>query len=594
MTFLLPLGLLGLLLIPIVALLHLIRQRRERQRVPSLQLWRDLQRQTPEKRPRRLPLTLLLLLHLLLVALLAVALGQPFIETARGAATHTAIIVDTSSSMAATDIGSDRLSEARTEARRIVERMDRDDTAALIELSSQPRIVAQSVGGDRTTLLRELNNLDPAGPDGDMNGALSLAQATAPPDASLDLVVLTDAALRAPENIAVAGELSWRAIGGEGDNTAIVAFAARPLRNGQQQLYARVANLGQTPIARTLRLELDGAAAASEPMRLAPGGEAEWTWPLPQGTERVAASLSGTDVQPLDDRAALVLGGNVRTDVLLVAAAPTPVERALRAQRGVTLQVITPEQYQPDTESDLIVFSQTAPDQLPDAPVLLVAPPAEQEIVPLGDEAEAGSAIEARDDRFGAIDWKPLQFVGAREIVSPAWATVAVADGDVPLVLTGQYNNQPLAVWNFDPAASNLQNRLAFPLLTAATTSTLLPQASDRVLVGATAPFALTGENGERIAAGDRLARPGIYSTDSGAIAVNALDPDESDLRQRPQPTMREIVRPVADNDTPVGRELWQPLVIAGLLLLTFEWLYINRDQLRRRSGPRRGQRARA
>jgi Ca-activated chloride channel family protein len=589
MTFLLPIGLLALLTLPLIALLHLIQQRRQRQRVPSLQIWRDLQRQTIQQRPRRLPLTLLLLLHLLLALFLAIALGQPLLATIRGQATHTVIVLDTSTSMAATDESTNRLEAAKAEARRLIQNPARGDSAALIELNGQPRIVGQSIGNDTSALLHQLDRMAAGGPDGDLGRALNLAQATAQPNAALQVVVLTDAALRAAATPTIAGEVRWRVFGGDGNNVAIVAFAARPLRNGQQQLYARVVNLGTQPIARTLYLNLDGDEASVEPMRLQAGAEAEWSWPLPAGTKRAEANLSGEDLQPLDDRAAVVVGGNARAHVVLITPAtePTALERALRAQRGLDVERVAPGDYQAATRAALVVFDGYLPATLPSAPVLVVAPPRDQELLPTTGSAANLSVDTVSDERFRAIDFRPVVFDRVAQIEAPAWANVAVAAGDTPLVLTGQHNNYPIAIWTFDPTMSNITNRLAFPLLTAATTRALLPQANDRLLVGTAAPFALRSPDGVEVGAGERLTQPGIYQAQSGegSIAVNALDADESNLRERPQPTLTTVARPVITDDQEplVGRELWKPLVIAGFVVLLVEWLYSNRDSLRRR-----------
>lgn len=586
MTFLLPIGLAALLLLPLIALLHLIQQRRERLRVPSLQIWRDLQRQTVQRQPRRLPLTLLLLMHLLLALLLALALGQPLLQAIRGQAEHTAIVLDTSTSMAATDESPTRLEAAKAEARTILRGLGRGDSAVLIELSAQPRILAQSDGRDTVTITRQLNQIAAGGTDGNLANALGLAQATAPASATLRVVVLTDQSLRAAVNgPSVAGTVDWITLGDAGDNVAIVAFAARPLRNGRQQLYARVANISERPIARTLQLDLDGERAATEPMRLAPGAEAEWSWPLPNGTTRAQASLSGSDIQPLDDRAAVVLGGNVRTQIVLVTAETTPLERALRAQRGVELRTIAPNSYQPDLDADLVVLHKFVPETLPAAPVLLVAPPTGAALLTVDGPVPAEAVDRIDDARFAAIDFKPISFDSIIQITTPTWASAAVSSGDLPLVLTGQFNRQPIAIWAFDPASSNLPNRLAFPLLTAATTRVLLPQPNDRLPLGTSAPFALRAPDGETVAVGERLTQPGIYESQTGlgALAVNALDSEEAALQQRPQPTIAMVARPVAADETPVGRELWQPLVIAGLIVLVAEWIYSNRFSYRRK-----------
>ncbi len=585
MTFLLPLGLLSLLLLPVVALLHLIQRRRERLRVPSLQIWRDLQRQSLQHKPRRLPLTLLLLLHLLLTALLAVALGQPLLQALRGSATHTLLVLDTSTSMTATDEQPDRLSAAKAEARRIIGALRRGDSIALVELSGQPRIVAQGSGSDATLLLARLNQLQAGGPDGDVTSTLSLAQATIKANMATRTIVLTDRALRAPEAATVVGSLEWRSFGGLGDNVAIVAFAARPLRNGRQQLYARVANLGTTPIARTLQLDLDGTRAATEPMRLAPGAEAEWSWPIPGGTKRAEALLTGSDLQPTDDRAAVVLGNTAQTRAVLVTSADTPIERALRAQRGFAVEQVSPVDYQPNVTADLVVFHSYVPAQLPAAPVLLVAPPSDQALFEVTDAAFEQRPAVAADERFAGIDWKPVTFDRIARITPPEWASVAVASGDTPIVLTGQFNDHPIAIWAFDPAASNIPHRLAFPLLTAATTRHLLRQPTDQLRVGGMAPFALRDPQGNAVAQGERLSRAGIYRLQSGEsfLAVNALDAEESNLQQRTEPAITEVPQNVLEDDTPVGRELWQPLVIAALAVLLAEWLYSHRGSFQQR-----------
>ncbi len=583
MTFLLPIGLLALLALPLIALLHLIQRRRIRQRVPSLQLWRGLQLDTLQHKPRRLPLTLLLVLHLLVAALLATALGQPLLRFVQAEPRHTVLIVDTSSSMAATDAQPNRLEDAKREAQTMLSRMRRGDSAALIELSAQPQILAQGDNTGTSIILGQLERLQAGGSDGDLQRALNLAQATTRPNAKTRIVVLTDRSLRATVSQPVAGQVAWRTFGGEGDNVAIVAFAAQPLRNGRQQLYARVANLGTVPTARTLTLDLDGKQVAVEPMNLAPGAEAEWSWPLPISATHATATLAGSDLQPLDDRAFVVLQPSVRTRIQLVSDTTTALERALRAQRGVDVQAVTPARYQPATDADLVVLVGFVPQTLPAAPTLLVAPPAEQSLLKVTGQRTNVQADIINDERFRAIDWRPITLQHVLQVEKPDWADVDVASGDTPLVLTGHFNGQPIAIWTFDPDTTNLANRLQFPLLTAATLRMLLPSFDD-LAIGVIAQRDLKHSDGTRIARGQRITQPGFYNAEGiGEIAVNALDTDEAVLQERAQPEIATVVQPALDGK-PVGRELWRPLVIGGLLVLIVEWLYINRDRFRRTS----------
>src|SRR5260221_11549294 len=100
MTFLLPLGLLALLTLPIILLLHLLRERRRRVAGPSLLHWQNFPRKHEGGRIRRLPVTLLLLFPLLVAALLGLALGWPPLARAPwGTARQIAILIGTSPSM---------------------------------------------------------------------------------------------------------------------------------------------------------------------------------------------------------------------------------------------------------------------------------------------------------------------------------------------------------------------------------------------------------------------------------------------------------------------------------------------------------------
>src|SRR5919198_2765146 len=117
MTFLIPIGLLALLSLPIIIVLHLLRERRRRVTVPSLLHWLDVPRRREGERIRRLPLTLLLLLHLLIAGLLGLALGQPQLTGApNNAARQTAIVLDTSTSMAARAGTTTRFAQAQVRA----------------------------------------------------------------------------------------------------------------------------------------------------------------------------------------------------------------------------------------------------------------------------------------------------------------------------------------------------------------------------------------------------------------------------------------------------------------------------------------------
>src|SRR5918999_5604497 len=114
MPFAAPLALLGLLFLPVVVAMYLLKLRREEAVVPSTLLWTrlvaDVEANAPWQKLRR---SLLLLLQLLLVLILALLAARPFLERPAGLARDIVLIVDASASMAATDVVPDRLTAAK-------------------------------------------------------------------------------------------------------------------------------------------------------------------------------------------------------------------------------------------------------------------------------------------------------------------------------------------------------------------------------------------------------------------------------------------------------------------------------------------------
>ena len=142
MSFLSPLALLGLLFVPVVLAMYLLKLRRDEQVVPSTLLWQklltDVEANAPWQTLRR---SLLLLLQLLLVALLAILAARPFLERPAGLAGDVVVVIDTSASMGATDVPPDRLTEAKARSSRSSRTCPANGTVSVIAAGRTARVV---------------------------------------------------------------------------------------------------------------------------------------------------------------------------------------------------------------------------------------------------------------------------------------------------------------------------------------------------------------------------------------------------------------------------------------------------------------------
>ncbi|MEO7909617.1 MAG: VWA domain-containing protein [Roseiflexaceae bacterium] len=606
MTFLLPLGLLALLTLPVVLLLHLLRERRRRVAVPSLLHWQNLPRKNEGERIRRLPLTLLLLLHLLVAALIGLALGQPQLVGALGGAAHqTAIIIDTSTSMAARDGGSTRFALARERARAVLSGMGSGDHVILIAAGPTARVVA-SGADEPTALLAALDQLRPGGTGTDMDGALTLAEAAFDQQRVRQVLVLSDGALPPAAARTVAAPLDWQQVGDEQPNRAIVAFAARST-GANVQVYARAANFSATPIQTSVQLYGDDQALGSRNVAIAAGGETELTWTLPARYNQLRAALDGRDALPQDDDGFLSLAQTRAVKALLVSDKPDALRRALAAIPGVSVTVIAPASYSAASASaaGLTLFDSYLPQAWPDGAILALNPPADSALIAVGQRSAPQSSGELT--RSGALleglGLEGVRFGTPHQVQPPAWAATQLALGDTPLILRGRNGTHEIAIWAFDLADSNLPTRLAFPLLVARTVRDLTPPALPAsIATGArlalrpdprASVITLSGPEGMQATmvvssstAIDALMLPGFYRLEEradgatifrGQVAVNAGAAIESDLRPRPAPSI--VGAEQAADATPQRevRDIWPWLALAALAVLMLEWGYTHR-----------------
>jgi Ca-activated chloride channel homolog len=198
MTFLAPLLLLGLLLVPVLLLLYVVVQRRRSRyavRFTNLDLLANLAPRRPSWR-RHVPAAV----YLAAVSLLVVGLARPtmVVPVPREDAT-VLLAIDVSGSMKATDVGPTRLDAAREAARSFIEQLPEGIRIGLVAFASRPvtLVTPTTDRADVEDALDRLEALDGTAMGDALMQVLDLAEqiqgeddATAPaapdPDASPD------------------------------------------------------------------------------------------------------------------------------------------------------------------------------------------------------------------------------------------------------------------------------------------------------------------------------------------------------------------------------------------------------------------------
>src|SRR5256714_6988469 len=174
----------------LIVLMYILKLRRRDVVVSSTFLWRQVMRDVQANAPfQKLRKNLLLFLQLLTIALIILAMSRPFWQGKGIGGRSVVIVVDTSASMMATDVGRSRLDEAKAEANKIVSDMKPEDEMMVLSAAAKPE-AATGFTADRSELGRAIGGLRPHETITNMRDAVNLAAAlvSARPASEVDII----------------------------------------------------------------------------------------------------------------------------------------------------------------------------------------------------------------------------------------------------------------------------------------------------------------------------------------------------------------------------------------------------------------------
>ena len=518
MSFLTPAAFGLAVLVPVIIAMYLLKLRRTEQVVSSVYLWRrmvrDLEANAPWQRLRR---NLLLILQLLFLALLILALARPFSWAAGASSQALILILDTSASMAATDVSPSRFEAAKATARGLVDGQS-DDSRVTVITASDGAQVAVASSQDRRQIHQAIDGVQVGTGGSNLTAALELASAIAARQPETEILVLSDGRVNLPERLAVKGHVRYLPVGQSGDNQAISTLSLEPAPSGEDMTaFIQVTNYGQEPAERRLSLNANGGLVNVYDLEI-PAGELKAVVAdgLPSDTRVLEAGLEGGDALPLDDRAWAVYRDQQPASVTLVTEGNLFLETGLALLPGLEVTTIRPEDYEEGWKdgrledrktgseagdetnrptfqpSNLTIFDTYVPTStatLPAGNLLFVAPARSTELFTVTGVVDQPlpRPVDAADPLLEHVNLAEVGILDAARIPTPTWARPVIA-GDpstgseqtvdteaTPLLFAGVVDGRRVAVLAFDLRRSDLPLQVAFPLLLANLTGWLAP-----------------------------------------------------------------------------------------------------------------------
>jgi hypothetical protein len=433
-----PASFLWAILAAVVAALYLWNFARQRHEVATFPLWQRALARRPAWFVLRFWLSLLV--QITIVLLIVVALAGPFWTRIAANRRSLVMILDVSASMSATDVSPSRFEQMRSEARRMIDNLQRGEQMAILSAGTTIRPLCR-LGAPREALEAAVDSLQATDGGTRIAEAVAIARDLLHGQPNSRVVVLTDGGFPEAATIRQQEAVCVVPVGGAASNGAITHLATRQQTDDPSRVdvSVEVANTGIAPIQTALQVGLADSEPERVEIQLEAGQRSRHA--LSVQTTKPAllqARLDAEDHLAADNRAAVHVVGRAPTRVQLVAA-PSDVAKALQtALESMThIELDIAEQLPAEFDAATVyVVHRQVPSQIPPVRMILLDPQGGSDLWELDRTIEgpqcAIAQLDSSSDLLSGVDLQSVVFERATPIKfrEPIATVAATASGD--------------------------------------------------------------------------------------------------------------------------------------------------------------------
>ncbi|MBQ8684633.1 MAG: BatA and WFA domain-containing protein [Clostridia bacterium] len=368
MRFLYPLGLLGLIGIPVLIIIYIIKSKYTEQTVPSTYLWNLSERFLKRKRPiSKLAGILGLVLQLLAVAAISLAIAHPVIILP-GAAHDYCFVLDGSGSMNIDQSGKTRLELGKEEISSVIKKAADGSSYTLVYVGCNTSVVYEQTE-DKEQALLQLSQVSPEYAANEVTDAIGVAQEYFDENPSVVIYLVTDKAYDTVENMTLINVSDRR------ENYAISNIEHVWEEDAATVTVTAEAISYESDATLTVELYLNGETTPSATQTV----QASKMQFVPVelsctavNFDHMSVRIKETDSLALDNEAIVFdVEKENEYDALLVSDRPLFIKSAIQSTGNAAVTVKTPAEYEEYKAAekkegfDLYVFDSYNPAQMP-------------------------------------------------------------------------------------------------------------------------------------------------------------------------------------------------------------------------------------
>lgn len=596
MTFLTPYGFIGLLVVPLIILLYILKQKRENVTVSSLILWSrivsDMQARTPWQKLQK---NLLLFLQIAAALLIVLALTGFSVLHQSDTVESVIIVIDHSLSMASSDIEPTRLVATKRDAAEYADSLPGNSRITVVSIGREAHVLIYD-STSKDDVKKSIESIRQSWGYVDTAKAEELVLSLKSQDPGARIVLFSDTPFRFGDEQVQFSEYKRRT-----DNVAVTGFTHS--RTGSRITAMTVLrNQGSDEAEITVSLYGDGEFLDSRWVTV-PGSQTKTIWwdRIPDTVRTMRVSIETDDILQEDNNAYEVVHSEETVKVLLVSEGNYFLEKVFSLIDGVELFRTTPDEVSYE-DYDLYIFDRFIPSKLPEDGNIVVFSPPPNEFFPVGGWMDTPEIGRSDHKIFRYIDRLSFSVGRTRIIDKPEWAEVIMECNGNPIIMEGVVGNLDILVFGFDLLETDLPLRTEFPILISNIVNEYAPSrgaVTERLTVGDAVQFRLNPNtltayvylpDGKRLQAAPPFPPEPFLDTDEPGIYSLSQVKADGDINTYfdvnvPDEWLMERISYGISADTGIEHDtsiplkkssfsLTLPLLALAIAILLFEWWY--------------------
>ncbi|NLK21305.1 MAG: VWA domain-containing protein [Epulopiscium sp.] len=490
MNFYNPWGFLGFLLIPIIILMYILRQKYEEIEVPSLFLWEQALSSQEVYNPwQKLKKNILLFIQLIIAALLILALSKPYIAGEVNKSGNYILILDQSVDMQAEDEEPNRFEKAKEKMYQLIKTMEPNAIISVVVMGKNPHILINQ-STDKHLITNKIKDIKVLNSRADKESTIELVR-TLYKQKNGKVYLFSD------NNLPMKGlDINYIKLGQATDNCGITLLS-HSIEDKQIAVLVKVKNFSNKAKNIPVSLYGDEELIDIKKVEILPNEEKNVFFSgVSRDVHILKAEIDSKDILQIDNTMYDVVHEETREKVLLATEQNMFLEHMLSILPQVELYKKNIESTESLEGYHLYIFDGIIPATLPqDGHILIFNPPKDNPLVHVEGDIEVGAIISSEGRLLEFIKRMDFDIAKTRKMLMPNWAEAVISTQDTPLIIAGEQNNQKIIICGFDLHQTDLPLKKEFPIFMYNTIQWYIPQKIynlDKITAGDTIEFQLS------------------------------------------------------------------------------------------------------